>query len=1850
MPLALFSPAASPAVPTGSAGALSDDELFGAANPVAPPPQAHTLAPVPLSDDEVFAQPSPMAPARPSLIERGKANFESGFGNSIQGALSNLFDSQIAQGVQTNLREGGQGEAADAYQRGLDAQRTTQQQRFGDMPSFTTAPTVADKVKEGAVSLIGQLFGGAMSPEGLVTEVPGVSRVVAPVTEKFLPKAAARTVEAGANQAVVQTVTDPAVQGANIASGVQKTYDPIQTALSPALGFLLGGTVHGVTEGIPAMADAFRAWRAGREKSPATDVPGTPDAVPSQPEIDEFAGSPEMAAFLKANGITKPDDPRIIQLQDRLAARRGAEADKTKTQPQDAGGASAPQFLTEQERLAAERDAAQSGVIAPEAISTAGRVPRAEVPPVIQVTPAGQGDVGDLGVRAGIDKAGEVKQDIQDKASNAFRLAQLQRDRAQAQPSPFDTQPAARPQGADQQSVVLDEGFPVQVLGRKFATVDGRKVEVATVHRYDPRTGKTDPEAVPYDVPVRQLKTSNYAVEPRAAQDFVQRAKGPAAPELPRMADEAVKREPNQTFRTTAQDPNAEFPGATRPGPEDGSAPEGRSPLPKQPEGPGPFRQRPSSEEEAIRDFEQRQRHGNEDFSRRQRQKEGPRKEDNKASSIAAARDLDGRYPVDDRAFVLSDKGGPVKFADQKQAAKWIINEGHKKSPDQIFEIENHPSEKGFTVHERGRTEPKPKTENEPPPGAAGAAGAREPGGGLPGALPVRAAPRGEAPKAEAAPKAKGPVRGTLFDAIRAKGGVRDDRGDISQIMQGYKNPPFKNRVFNPNGLHPDKMREALQADGWFGGPESRFGADAQPTGAYPGDDIKDLHSLMDKEARGEAVYHPGSEPTDREIDRLTQSYEDEEISRAGITDSDTPEEANKKLSDYRDSEAWDFQNRAAQDKLEQASADLSPDDLRDLYDTGWRPEGSRNWQEETGAASDGARQFENFASGEKDAGRNDRETSGVDRGNPEGFESASSDELKARARAKDAQERQQNPRAYSGKKQKKPDEGLFSDTSEKNQSDMFGDEEKSAENIRDRFSANPAFDPENYRDLGRSLHGVFGWAKNEADAWTRHLENIVSAWPKKDAKGEGALAHLGHTMQVFFLSNDGVLRSLASKHKSSAIMDIANEFFAASRGGRDGAVKQTYFEAQNERYSRWMNELDDLTKPLANASIKDREQMMEQAGRLIVNPGAIKPGTPVHDIAAGITKQLKEILSYMREAGVEVGEVKRGYLPRIENTDKILLDPEGFKAAAKRAFMADGITGKEAEKSAEEWLNRVRLGDLGVRSEGNDFLNIGGGTNTPNFTQARVLSKKADDILGDFYLRNPSDIMPRYILKAVRKAEWSRRLGPRGDGSRVPHGEDAKTWRTDPLGKWKDYKQRMDTEGASAAQAEVVQIIKSMTGNMGAAATGGQRRFLSLARTWGAFTYLSRATFASLSEPVSIAIRTGNAGDLLRAYGNTVRHWVPTLRKIGDGKYLEEMGKDLGIIGDAIDNLALMQRVGSDDNTQLARRLQSNFFRHVGLTQFTEANRIASMQIGMTFMRRLASDVVNKSHVETMSRNLLAELGIEDPDKFSKWVLDRDGKPNISDILEGGDMGRIYHTALGRFVSQTVMHPTGATKPRYANHPLGSLLYNLQSFTYAFQKNILNRAGQMTLDAVNPKSGLNGVERMKYLAPLAMMVPLFCVQYALGEIRDQLFTDPARAGQQPKTTTEKVMTAVSRSGMDGISDWLVNTFGSFRYQRDPAIALAGPIYGMPLQMMGDAGQFFGKDNSPNTNTTERKVTRDIYNNIIVPTLIAGITATAPASTGLGLVLGASGIAGVSHPGVREQVVKAADGPPLPPR
>src|SRR3546814_9727433 len=105
-----------------------------------------------------------------------------------------------------------------------------------------------------------------------------------------------------------------------------------------------------------------------------------------------------------------------------------------------------------------------------------------------------------------------------------------------------------------------------------------------------------------------------------------------------------------------------------------------------------------------------------------------------------------------------------------------------------------------------------------------------------------------------------------------------------------------------------------------------------------------------------------------------------------------------------------------------------------------------------------------------------------------------------------------------------------------------------------------------------------------------------------------------------------------------------------------------------------------------------------------------------------------------------------------------------------------------------------------------------------------------------------------------------------------------------------------------------------------------------SFIRNWSALTFLTRATLSSLSEPVTVAIRTGNAGDAFNSYVLTIRDLLGQMKKGAGGKSVEDardLAEDLGAIGRVGDDMIMQQRFGGQQDGKLDRKSTRLNSRH---------------------------------------------------------------------------------------------------------------------------------------------------------------------------------------------------------------------------------------------------------------------------------------------------------------------------------
>lgn len=1940
---------------------------------------------------------------------------------------------------------------------GFEAEQAGERAALDQINPWYAEPTLVGKAIAGATALGGQVVGGGASPENFIGGFGG--NVVREGGESLLRYGARRVAPGMAEGAVGGGAADPVVQSGKVERGEQEGYQPLQTLESVTLGAAVGGSFR-MSGMLWDAFRASRAKAGAPDVPPERMTPDDvlnqiqvdPEFAalarangvdpfgddPSLPKLQERLAKRRIEESLRPNpesnpptaaewGTAKrpgPAQKEIARRQEEIANLGSVEQTVTERSGQPISGTEYGPQNPDIVRRAQTARATDEGTINPAATNVVPRLP--DERPIL-VDPQGGAFRADDAAGQGRQKAeilggasqralpapgravptdeeiarqraaaeggnqptvetpprlmgGEnrLPQDAagvegQRQAGEAFTLAERQRQRAA--PDVADTQVAGRPEGRGEQKVYLDDDFPVEIINRKMVPdANGRSVEVATVRRYDPRTGQAASDAIEYDVPVRQLKTSQYAPEPRRAQDFETRAevgRGPAG-----RIDEAQGL-PRQTYRTTEPDPNP--------------AESGRWSRPEQPDGPAPGRPW-SSYEEAMRDFADRQSRG-----QTQPPPGGPDYSKAKASNQARGMDRDGRFVVDENGHVMSSAEGPIRFADQKQAAKWILNVGQKQSPDQIFEIAVHPSGKGFTARERGRSEPPPRGGNGPEAGP-------RPDAPQQPQQPAGPPPRLEGPRMEAASAASAPLPPAIVTSqkistpltVRVAGrdypvsSPREASQKVSAVIDqmgiGNSKYPgatlhrgneqigyvaYNGRVFEGRSEEWKPGTRTLYDPDTPAATEARLGADqpslarsepppapkAEPTfeqrvaermndvldrereaGPKRKDGTADRrsrwfkdsygnHNALQEMARYDLMLEDNAAHIQRYRDNNQADFSEQDLGEISAfyrqRDGETPEQAFDRAADrwFDQEERRAMQVLDDEDLIPPESSlprtstdwrgntvfhpgkdgfDFRPDPpprpMEDIpFETGTKAESGASPRNGEGAraegqgAAEGSRSTERPGAQDARGGGNDRGAFATDAG-PDGGRQTVVPGAERIGDRQLAERRGQQP--LRGGNEAPPKGGLF-DEDARNQADMFDapqkartDEEiiqqarreffEAAKRLTTRkyeklkvgdrvasvqygqvgivkevynggytvnleegyktslpgdrwvklsqqpkgdgpkFYSNPFFAPEVWSGLAKSL-GVHADYFRDLKA---SFQNILASRKDTSGKKTNILADIA---RGYFHSTDGELRAVGKVYDSPTIKKIADMLFAPADMGRGGAVQRTYHEAVEQRTVSNLNKLADVLK-----DFRDKPDVLNQIRQLVQNPGNIRPGTKIHDAATAVRKLLDDEFKYLNASGVKIESNIAGYFPRIVNAEAVLRNPSAFVEAASKQYLKDRIAKNktEADTLAQAWLASIELGHAGAKKDGTDFVMLGG---TPNsdFRKERVfgnsLERDKNNPLAKFYMQDPIDALTLHFQRTARRAEWARRFG-------------------DDLSGWKDLKESIIKEGNVASLRQVVDAIAVATGTQRAYQTDAARTAIGALRTLGAISLLPRATITSLSEVAMPAIRSGNLGRVLGDIVNTTRSLA------GGMKAEREIAADLGLISNAIGDSVLGRRYFAlEPGSKVQQDIINRYFRRTGLEQLTNSQRVVAVAAGQTFLRRLAKDVAGDGARSRSSTAFLRELGIQDAKGFSDWLGKiNDGMPSLGDIRADEGFSGQYRTALQRFNQQASLNPNNSTRPRWASHPLGSLAFMLQSYAYAFQKQVLNRAaGGAVLDALNPKSDYGLADRATMLAPAMGLSLLFAIQWGLQDPRDAVFGDPTA---KPKTPEDKFMQVLSRSGLTGIADPWINMATGARYGRDAATALAGPIGGK-LAGLVDSGLKLGANNSDNTNTAERNFAKAFYDVTLMP-------AAAVASGFLPAPIGAVAIQAASSGTAKEAFAESTAGPkrnplmPQPPR
>ena len=650
-----------------------------------------------------------------------------------------------------------------------------------------------------------------------------------------------------------------------------------------------------------------------------------------------------------------------------------------------------------------------------------------------------------------------------------------------------------------------------------------------------------------------------------------------------------------------------------------------------------------------------------------------------------------------------------------------------------------------------------------------------------------------------------------------------------------------------------------------------------------------------------------------------------------------------------------------------------------------------------------------------------------------------------------------------------------------------------------------------------------------------------------------------------------------------------------------------------------------------------DLDQMKALVKLAMSNPDRTDLGNRIaeeysdlRDIAEEMREKIKEInrlektIDENPSAGAEIQEI-------IDS-----MDQEHFK-------LHEELRDPYALTAAEDWHKRIS-----VREGADPSTNGVQGS----YAKKRKLPPETDKYMNDFYL-NPTDALMQYIPSAVRATEYNKLFGK----DLVPEGK-----KLDSDGVQRDYLQYLIDEakmaGMPAHQAQEVNTIVQMVTGRYPGPDGSFNQALNTINTFGTMALLPRAVLSSVAEPITAAIQTGSTVKGFKNFilsldglGASLRGKDAVERKM----YYAQLANILGVIDLPQTGEVVANRLGGTvaEDAKNTMRL-ATFFLRTGLTNITIAQRKSSMRIGIQYIIEQAAQYNNpdvSAAAKEEARQTLRDFGINNTilSQFTEFAQNLDKTDNglyeIDQIMDVDgsltDMGRVLATAVNRFVDQTIQDPKIIDRPKWAESPIGRIVFGIQSFIAAFQRNVLEMSVKRAARDFKTQGYVGGGTRLVR----KMMLPLFSL-YAghtlVSAAREFVFNRnkwEEEAEEEDRYIPLKYLSTlgISRSGLLGRADPVFNGFFSLKYQADlsnVAVGASGAYYLKQIQRIFG----LGVENSPNTVSREYQAVRGLYD-ILVPALAGGLATIPGVSSLLGYGLGAVDMA-VTSPSVKHWVVR----------
>jgi len=637
---------------------------------------------------------------------------------------------------------------------------------------------------------------------------------------------------------------------------------------------------------------------------------------------------------------------------------------------------------------------------------------------------------------------------------------------------------------------------------------------------------------------------------------------------------------------------------------------------------------------------------------------------------------------------------------------------------------------------------------------------------------------------------------------------------------------------------------------------------------------------------------------------------------------------------------------------------------------------------------------------------------------------------------------------------------------------------------------------------------------------------------------------------------------------------------FRDFKNPRNEGNKTAYNAAHTREASKRVNEFSILMENYTPKEVELVNQYLTDGQR----PADVE----LRKLYDGVRKIFDDMEVYMREAGVKrledgvwvaFGHIKN-YFPRMYAVAEISLKPSEFidEVYATHTKEIDdvikGINSKaKAEYDALSTYEKIKLGaDYAVevidkdqflqsiatkitRAHGQADLgdeHAGGMGFSPmmrSVNRRPLLWLKPERLDKKWFSNDLSDTVTSYVAQGTKRAEYTRRFGPGGEGlaARMESAyqyELDKLLTADPeyqaLLKTKD-KKALKAAAATHEKAAMELLKPSETAIMGLEGTLGADVSPTWKMTQGTMMayqqvrIMGASLFAQMVDPLGLIVNGGEVKDAWGAFKRGMSEVVASYKGVRSTDRDAEIAEIIGVtdvsgiladFGQQFSGLMLDKRT---------RAVNKGLFRWNGMEGFNRGIRIHATKVAMQFL---------KKHSQTPtehSARYLKELNIEASDiKFGANGEINFENPKVAD-------------AIYRWVDGAVLRPTAAHRPVWMNDPHYTILGHMKQFGYVFNDTILKRLWNESMVRANAAPAASW---------LAMAVP---VMIAADAAKSILLNGGLPAKWDSMDIGGIVLDGTQRAGTFGAAQPYIDVMAPYR----SIAGLGGPAVEQPFSWFG---------------------------------------------------------------------------------